>query len=247
MWPRRVLPRTPPTSSDRPPWPRQSSAATVKPGGHVAELVGPVAGVAGVAVEHEQRRVGPFLAPFGRRNLAWTRAPPTPVKYRSKHSAKGAWNFAGTSSTCGSISLSPARLRSQPQNQASCQSCAVPVLPAVGRSCEPGCRGRSRVGVLLEDLSDRVGHPGGDGLGLLGLRLPDHLALGVLHAQDQRRLDELALVRQSPVRGSHLERGHTVRETADGDGRVRVQSAGYPHALGYVDDSLWATSRHSCA
>ena len=29
MWPRSVQPLTPPTSSERPPWPRQSSAATV--------------------------------------------------------------------------------------------------------------------------------------------------------------------------------------------------------------------------
>ena len=96
-------------------------------------------------------------------------------------------------------------------------------------------------------LCDLVGDAGGDGLGPFGLCLPDDVALGVLHPQDDGGLDVLAAIRQRGVGRSHLEGRHPVGQTAQSDGGVGVEGGGDAHTMGHVDDRCAPTSSAICA
>ena len=83
--PRSVLPRAPPTSSESPPWPRQSSAATQNPSPTHASLS--IQSPLLLLYPWNCSTAGCGPVAVGRRYFAWTRAPPTPVNQRSKQSA----------------------------------------------------------------------------------------------------------------------------------------------------------------
>ena len=80
--------------------------------GDVAELVQPGAGVAGVAVEHEDGGAGAGRG-FRAQEFGVDAGARTPVNQRWKQSAKSVWKSAGISSTCGSWARISARARSQ--------------------------------------------------------------------------------------------------------------------------------------